>query len=292
MKFSSPTRVLTAVTATIVVAGSLLVGTPASAQPLDGTPQITLVSPAVVGVSSESQLIASGAKLNRVAAIYVGKLRATELTHMTDNAVTFVAPQAPKFQAGKQRISVLFTGPVTGQRVKTKFFVTYKVLSKVDRQLQYIGKNLHAKGTKAYKYYPKLDCANFASQALRARGLKLTAAWHPGSLAWIASRYLRPYLINNGYAVQYKDSAATRARVVVGDIVQFDWNRDGKLDHTGTITRVAVNAAGKVIVYYSAHTDGGDKPSENRAIAATQKLHEKYYHLSKPGYVYFLHFKS
>ena len=90
-----------------------------------------------------------------------------------------------------------------------------------------------------------VDCVNFTSQTLLARGWEMTPMWGQAfrngkmeyTRAWINSTGFRDFLLKHpelATPVSYED----RSQIVVGDIVQFDWDNSGDRDHTGIISGI------------------------------------------------------
>lgn len=99
------------------------------------------------------------------------------------------------------------------------------------------------------------DCTNFVSQCLKAGGWTTNTTWKSGSScpntssAWKYGPSWINYAINSGrvYAACYPDNA-----LLIGDVMQIDWEGNGSLDHTLIVTnRTVVN--GVVKIYLSAH---------------------------------------
>jgi hypothetical protein len=71
-----------------------------------------------------------------------------------------------------------------------------------------------------------------------------------------------------------------RDRVVLGDIVQFDWDGNGDRDHTGIVTRVDRTSVGTK-VYFAGHTEDSDYRDVDQAITKDHPGGTAYYwHLS------------
>ena len=122
--------------------------------------------------------------------------------------------------------------------------LTYTSDPGIDAQVAYVLKHWSSYNSAQYPVLRGVDCANFASQALVARGWAMDGTWYYDagtrrmSPAWTSSTALRDYLLTQpGRATPLTD--AQRAEVKVGDIAQFDWDGSGDRDHTATVTRVA-----------------------------------------------------
>ncbi len=92
-----------------------------------------------------------------------------------------------------------------------------------------------------------VDCVNFASQTLLARGWVMDSEWwhsqaadEPYSRAWISSTGFRDYLAKHP-KLATELPASPEALVKVGDIVQFDWDASGDRDHTAVVSGLLQN---------------------------------------------------
>jgi hypothetical protein len=139
----------------------------------------------------------------------------------------------------------------------------------VENQMAYIADYWYTTGpTKKYSYIPNENCANFVSQTLHARGWKMTKNWFnkggKHSPAWTSSTALGKYLKLKG-AVKLHDSQKNRARISVGDIMQFDWERDGKVNHSAVVTRI-IHKGGKIKIFVAESADPYQYRSLNEMI--------------------------
>ncbi len=253
-------------------------------------PHLTAVR-ADVGRSAESRTVTfTGTDLDRVAAVYLGAQRLRGLTRLSTGSVTALVDHAPRFAPGTLRFGLLVNGVVVPSGETFRYVAT----TEVDRQLQYLGANIDRRTAgSGYAYYPGNDCANFVSQTLHARGFPLTASWRPGAAGWISSTRLRADLIASGRAKEYPDTPANRAKVRVGDVIQFDWDRNGDRDHSGVVTRIMRTSDGPIGIFYSAHTDArpphaNNSPSHDLSIERSAVNHRAYYDLRVAGRAYFL----
>jgi len=121
--------------------------------------------------------------------------------------------------------------------------LTYTDDPDIEAQVSYVLAHWSDYNTAEYAVLSGVDCANFASQSLIARGWSMDAAWNydrgTGRMtsAWSSSTALRDYLrTRTDAATELTD--AQRGDVKVGDIAQFDWDGSGDRDHTAVVTRV------------------------------------------------------
>jgi len=158
--------------------------------------------------------------------------------------------------------------PDSTEKVVPRYELEHGSLNVTDCNESYRGLNGNAAATyartHAYNYNPNYttynqDCTNFISQALKAGGWKEKLGWYrsvnvwwyggggspTNSFTWSAAHNFYWFTSNSGRgtAAQYFSQAS------VGDILQFDFTRDGKIDHAMIVTRI-IN--GKI--YVSGHT--------------------------------------
>lgn len=202
-------------------------------------------------------IVITGTNLSSVVAVDFGGTRATGLRVTSNTRMIFVLGAAYNYQPG--RVPVILTQKTTLKRFSTPLIFTYKVVSAVDKEMNYAFDNWNTRGTKRWVYIANNDCVNFASQVLLARGWKMNNSWYNNggwkmSASWSSSTALRNYL-------KARPKLATaltekqRASVKVGDIVQFDWDGNGSPNHTAIISKKTVDADGHITLLYAAHTN-------------------------------------
>ena len=154
-------------------------------------------------------------------------------------------------------------------------------------EVAYALEHWNDRNTAEYGSLGQDDCVNFVSQALIARGWPQTAEWwHTQTLgvnrysaAWISSTAFANYLsAHPELATAVSDSQ--RARVAVGDIVQFDWDNSGNRDHTGIVTRIERDH-GHSEVFYASHSNDRRNMSVDRALQLDGGT-AYYWHLTAP----------
>lgn len=144
----------------------------------------------------------------------------------------------------------------------------------VQREMKYIADYWYTTGPKgSFSYIPNLNCANFVSQALYARGWKMNKTWYnkggKHSPAWTSANALGRYIKSKG-GVKLTDSAKNRKRISVGDVVQFDWERDGITNHSGIVSKIVKKKNGEIKVFVAESTDPYQYRSLNEMI---HKIH-------------------
>lgn len=148
-----------------------------------------------------------------------------------------------------------------------------------------------------YRDFPNADCTNYVSQAIYAgnadHACKLssdglcggTGGWYyvTGSryaAAWTMVNPLHSFITDPATQALWttgpEGCVVTREQAQLGDLMQFDWNYDGRYEHTVIITRIAYAADGRKLVYVSSHDeDWLDAPSSYFTYAnpATRYIH-------------------
>ncbi|MBL0386014.1 amidase domain-containing protein [Tumebacillus sp. ITR2] len=93
------------------------------------------------------------------------------------------------------------------------------------------------------------DCANFVSQSLRAGGQPDDGSWYyrnnggstaddAWTYAWVNNQGLRDWARNTSRGIAYTDYS----QLMVGDIVNYDWDWNGTYDHVTIIVQAGANA--------------------------------------------------
>ena len=233
-------------------------------------------------VTGGTTITLSGENLTDVASVTVGGQPAPVLA-ATAQTVTIAAPPAAQYSVGTVSIDVLDAAgaavpvdltPATtladlGVKGSPAPALTFSytpdehITAQTDYMLAY-----WSSYNPAYAAISDADCANFTSQGLIARGWTMDSEWWysngQSSPSWISSTAFSDYLLAHPERATYLGS--DRSTVKVGDIVQFDWDASGDLDHTTTVTRVDHTADG-VKVYVAGHTKDSDYWDVDDAIA-------------------------
>ncbi|WP_213814264.1 amidase domain-containing protein [Glaciihabitans sp. dw_435] len=266
----------TAMAAPGTTGASVQASTTAAAVPAPIVKKLSITTGSTAGTR---RITLTGTNLGSVRAISFGKVVPTEIRIVNSMTITLLLGPAKFFQPAKVFVSVAQRG--VAKPVTTKVAFTYKVLTAVDREMNYAFDNWNAHGTKKYVYISANDCVNFASQVLRARGWTDTANWfnHGGwdvGTAWVSSTALKNFIAARpARATALTD--AQRASVKIGDVVQFDWDKSGDRDHTAIISKKTVDADGHVNLYYVAHTDHVQFRSVDWAITTQHPGAKVYY---------------
>ena len=110
------------------------------------------------------------------------------------------------------------------------------------------------KANPAYRNFGSNDCTNFVSQCLYAGGWPMKG-WNKWSLShwfyYFGYYYSNTWTVADDFSKFLVYSGRGQARSLaykpwnqyfkIGDLVQIDYNRDGKWDHTMIITKVTAN---------------------------------------------------
>jgi len=96
-----------------------------------------------------------------------------------------------------------------------------------------------------------VDCVNFVSQTLLARGWNLNMDWtykDGYSRAWISSTGFRDYLRMHP-ELATENTWDKSEKLEVGDVVQFDWDNSGDRDHTAIVSGfTTINGSKEVLL--------------------------------------------
>ncbi len=130
------------------------------------------------------------------------------------------------------------------------------------RQIEYAVKHYETPNKAEFGYLGPVDCANYASQILLARGWQMDDvwwqdpdAWEPYgySAAWVSSTALNEYLISRpdlARALTWEQID----QIQVGDIVMFDWDASGDRDHTAIVSSIRLSSTSRELLLTS-HSD-------------------------------------
>jgi len=220
-------------------------------------------SPATVSVRGGTEVAVRGSGLAKVTAVRIDGVD-VPVSSAREDRVVFTAPGSPDFADRSVAASLRAGSAAVGSAT-----LRFGAVDGVDRQLQYL-----LRYWKDYNpdYQPlgTTDCVDFTSQSLLERGWKQQGLWtHAESVAqsggaWISSTMFRDFM----HAHPELGTALTddeRARVKLGDVVQFDWDGTGDRDHTGVVTRV-VTEGGRTRIAFAGHTTDSDYRDVDDAI--------------------------
>ena len=271
------------------------------AEPL---PAITSgLSTAAAPFTGGTQVTVQGRSLDEVASVTVGSTPAT-IVAADDAQITFQVPAVTQASTGAavdvtltdaagEPVEVVTTETPTssvagllssvaiadarsaenvGEKAADPLTLTYTSDPGIDAQLAYVATYWSSYNSAQYPVFSGVDCANFASQSLIARGWAMDGGWFfdgttgTMSSSWSSSTALRDYLLSQPARAAALDDSQ-RAQVKVGDIAQFDWDSSGDRDHTAVVTRVEHTDAGTKI-WVGGHTKDIDFWDVDQALAS------------------------
>ena len=165
------------------------------------------------------------------------------------------SPPTQTFAIDASALEQLETGPYVIPRVGE---------SAVDRQMNYLFAHWNNYNTSRYGDFNAWggDCQNFVSQSLVARGWTMTPEWYNDwphnswSAAWVHVPSFNSWMNRHPYGampVQFNN----RSAIKVGDLVVFDWENDGSLDHIQVVSRVTV-VNGEIKIAMIGHNTDSD----------------------------------
>lgn len=243
-------------------------------------PAVTALDVTTGSVSGGTTVTLSGTGLDAVSAVSFGANPATVVSAEPET-LTVSTPAAANFATGPAAVTV--TG-ADGTPVASTISYEYSVVTPVDAQMNYALAHWQNRNVAEYGSYGDNDCVNFTSQSLIARGWVEDADWnhtansdgtHKYSPAWLSSTSMMKYFTARPeLAIALTDDQ--RDQVVIGDIVQFDWDNSGDRDHTGIVSRIEGSGADRVI-YFAGHSLDSDYRSVDVAITTDHPGGTAYY---------------
>lgn len=181
-------------------------------------------------------------------------------------------------------LSVLVLSRSTVFHVEPNFIVKNATTREVAAQIAYAEKYAFEPNAEEFGYLGDVDCANFVSQTLLARGWKMDRHWWQDVTAPIGSGYSRAWVSSTAMAkyLHSRPQYATelqwwqKDKVKVGDIVQFDWDASGDRDHTAIVTSILVGPKGRDIMM-AAHSRSKFNYPLSRELRKAPKTTKVYY---------------
>lgn len=200
-----------------------------------------------------------GTDLQNVREVLVGDQVALDLALIRPDAIRFQVGTAPTFQPGTAAITLV---SADGSVVPTPLAFRWTVHTERDREMRYAGLHWNATASVRFGFLKGVDCVNFTSQLLLARGWKQSLDWWSAyrttkaySASWVSSTAMSTWL-RSRTDLATRLTWGGRDQVVVGDVVQFNWDGKGRgWDHTAVVSKVIVLPSGVHDIYYTAHTN-------------------------------------
>lgn len=180
----------------------------------------------------------TGVGLTDATAVDVDGVDATVLT-ATNESLTFTMPHSVDYVSGE----VVAIDVLTGSDIVASFDYTYLSLTAVDRQLEYAFAYWNDYNTEFYGDFNAWggDCINFVSQTLVARGWVPTDDWFNDAQEDWAPAFVHVPSFDE-WLSSHPEYGAVRLgldsidQVKIGDVVLFDWEGDGSLDHAQVVS--------------------------------------------------------
>lgn len=186
----------------------------------------------------------TGSRLTAVTSVVVGGM-AADLQRVVNGSITLRVPNAADYRAGTVDVEV-FAGDAA---VASDLEWTYVTTTAVDRQLEYAFRHWDDYNTAYFGNFNEWggDCMNFVSQTLVARGWVPHAEWFNDAQQEWADPFVHVPSFDEWLAAHPEYGAvrldySDRDRAKLGDIVVFDWDGDGSLDHAQVISRISEDA--------------------------------------------------
>lgn len=228
--------------ATLILAGCSL--TPGSAHArIALAPAVTVDAPASLegSLSGGTAVTLTGDHLSDIASVTVGGRVATIVSRSADHVVLMTPPS---LDWTPNRTELLVATDAAGATL-AEFGFTYRATTAVDNQLAYAFAHWNDYNLAAYGDFNVWggDCMNFVSQTLVARGWTPTSDWFNDAQEDWAPAFVHvpsfdEWLASHPEYGAVKFSHTERAAAKVGDLVVFDWDADGSLDHVQVISAI------------------------------------------------------
>jgi hypothetical protein len=243
-------------------------------------PTLTAVDVASGSVTGGDTVVLTGTGLGGASAVTFGASPAIMVAG-SEEEITVTTPASANFAPGPVAITV--TG-ADGAAVASTLAFEYAVVTPVDAQMTYALAHWQNRNVAEYGSYGDNDCVNFTSQSLIARGWVEDSEWnhtlnsdgtHKYSPAWLSSTaMMRYFAARPELATALTDQQ--RDQVVIGDVVQFDWDNSGDRDHTGIVSRIEGTGPDRII-YFAGHSLDSDYRSVDVAITTDHPGGTAYY---------------
>jgi hypothetical protein len=239
----------------------------------------TALSATSGSVTGGEQVVITGTGLDTVTAVNFGATPAP-IASASSTELTVTVPQATAFAPASVEVTL---GAGDAAVEASALTYSYEILTPVDAQMNYVLTHWQNRNEAEYGSYGDNDCVNFTSQSLIARGWVQDSEWwhtasggsHQYSSPWLSSTSMKKYFdARPNLATALTDDQ--RDQVVIGDIVQFDWDNSGDRDHTGIVSRIEGEGAERVI-YFAGHSLDSDYRSVDTAITTDHPGGTAYY---------------
>lgn len=223
---------------------ALAPGTVRSASVLAPTPKVSAL------LSSEGSLVAgekveiTGIHLTDVTQVTFNDVAALDVEVVDEDSIVATVPAATNYTPSTVRVEV-FAGstPVVTTR---RLAYSYVSSTAVDRQMTYLFAHWNNYNVAGFGDLNPIggDCANFVSQSLLARGWTMTDDWYNYDAGedW-ADAWGHVPSFDEWLRAHPEYGATTlgldqREQAKIGDLVVFDWDGDGVLDHIQVVSSI------------------------------------------------------
>ena len=208
------------------------------------SPEVTTIEPTEGSLVGGETVTIVGAELDAVTRVTFGGRHATSVTVQNSTTVTAVVPHSMSYVSGSRVVVEVFD-PSGKAAAASDPIYTYYTLTAVDRQLEYAFAHWQHYNLEQYGDFTTWggDCANFVSQTLVARGWTVTDDWFNEAQQDWAPAFVHVPSFDERLAANPQFGAVKltydqRDRAKIGDVVVFDWEGDGSLDHAQVISGI------------------------------------------------------
>lgn len=241
-----------AVVAVGSVAPARAVGPKDASAPVAIVDGISSVSGSLVG---GDLVTITGANLGMSARVTFGGQDSPSVTVIDTSSLSVVVPHSALYTPGPVPVVVLDRDGRAAVSTEPMIY-NYQVLTDVDRQLQYAFEYWNNYNLDEYGDFTPWggDCMDFVSQTLVARGWTTTDDWYNDAQqswapAFVDVPYFDAWLRDHPEIGAVQLSLAQRDQAKIGDIVVFDWDGDGSLDHAMIVSGIEhVNGQTKILL--------------------------------------------
>ncbi len=251
-------------------------------------PQVSQLSATEGSLTGGETITITGSNLGSVDRVTFGGQDAPSVTVVDSGTVSVVVPHSYTYTEGPVPVEVFSSAQPSAAPTDEVLEYTYRTLTAVDRQLQYAFAHWNNYNLAEYGDFTPWggDCMDFVSQTLVARGWATTPDWFndaqqewanafvdvPSFDAWLSS--------HPEYGAVRLDGSQ-RAKLKIGDIVMFDWNDDGSLDHAQIVSGIQM-INGKLHIYLVGHDIDTNYRDLDQALATEGDPNAKVYFWSLP----------
>ncbi|CAN5332695.1 hypothetical protein BH11ACT4_BH11ACT4_12970 [soil metagenome] len=234
-------------------------------------------------------MIITGSDLTTVDRVTFGGEEATAVTVLDAAHVSVVVPHSTTYTEGSVPVAVYSSAQLPPVGSDSSLQYDYRGLTAVDRQLQYAFAHWDDYNLAEYGDFTTWggDCMNFVSQTLVARGWSPTADWYNDAQEDWAPAFVDVPSFDSWLAGQPEYGAvrldgSQRSQLKIGDIVMFDWDDDGILDHAQIVSGMKM-IDGQLHIYLVGHTIDTDYRDLDQALATEGGPDAKAYFWSLPS---------